>query len=206
MTEETRTDIDVWAAAHGFSPTDDQISGATPLLRMGEIGTTDDAYVGAIDGHDAWLAEFSIGSPNLTAEFGGDGVSLEAFTLFLVAVDASKWPRLTVHPSAYPDHHFFKRAFHIDHRAHTVSPEMDDRYRVISAKGIDDEQLMQLFTPDLIAWWLEQDPMISVDIEDHRKHGGYLTVAQPGLGVGESDLDRLFEQTKHVLAAIAPLT
>jgi hypothetical protein len=203
VTEESLTDIEAWARAHDFTPSDDQISGATPLLRLGELDTTDDAYKGTVDRHDAWLAEFSIGSPNLTAEFGGDGINSEAFTLFLVSVDASRWPRLTVHPSHYPDHDLIRRAFHVDHRVHTVSPVMDARYRVLAATETPDDQLDELFTPELIAWWLAQDPEISVDIERHEGQDGYLTVAHHDLGLDDSALNQLFEQTRRMLAAIS---
>jgi hypothetical protein len=203
VTEELLPDVDAWAGAHGFARSDEQISGATPLLRLGELDTTDDAYRGEIDGHFALLAEFSIGSPNLTAEFGGDGITSVAFTLFLVGVDASRWPRLTVHPSRYPDHDIIKRVLHIDHRVHTVSPEMDARYRIIAASEIPDQRLIDLFTPDLVTWWLAQSPEISVDIEDHPGDGGYLSVARAGLGIGDSGLDQLLEQTTRLLAAFA---
>jgi hypothetical protein len=204
VTEESLTDVEAWAGAHDFKPSDEQISGATPLLRLGELDTTDDAYKGTIDKHEAWLAEFSIGSPNFTADLGGDGLIEEAFTLFLVSVDASRWPRLTVHPSHYPDHDLIRRAFHVDHRVHTVSPVMDARYRVLAATETPDEQLDELFTPELIAWWLAQDPEISVDIEDHGERGGYLTVAHHGLGLDASALNQLFEQTRRMLAAFVP--
>jgi hypothetical protein len=203
VTDELQPDVDAWARAHGFAPSDEQISGATPLLRLGELDTTDDAYRGEVGGHSAFLAEFSIGSPNVTAEFGGDGISSVAFTLFLVSVDASRWPRLTVHPSHYSDHDIVKRVLHIDHRVHTISPEMDARYRVIAASATPDRQLGDLFTPDLVAWWLAQSPEISVDIEDH-PGGGYLTVAHAGLGIGDDGLDQLLGQTSRLLAAFAP--
>jgi hypothetical protein len=203
VTEELLPDIDAWASAHGFAASDAQLSGATPLLRLGELGTTDDAYEGEIGGHVAYLAEFSIGSPSMSAEFAADGIRSEAFTLFLVNVNAARWPRLTVHPSSYPDHDYVKRLLHIDHRVHTVSPEMDERYRVIAASAIPDRQLAELFTPDLVAWWLEQRPELSVDIEDHDRVG-YLSVAHAGLGIGDDGLDRLLAQTTHLLSVFAP--
>lgn len=203
MTDELLPDIDAWASAHGFAACNTQISGATPLLRLGELDTTDDAYEGEVGGQAAYLAEFSIGSPNITAEFAADGIQSEAFTLFLVNVDAARWPRLTVHPSSYPDHDILKRLLHIDHRVHTVSPEMDDRYRVIAASAIPDRQLADLFTPDLVAWWLAQSPEISVDVEDH-DGTGYLSVARAGLGIGDAGLDQLLAQTARLLGVFAP--
>jgi len=201
VTEELLPEVDAWARAHGFAPFADQIGDPTPLLRLGEFGTTDDAYRGEIAGHDAILAEYSIGSPNLTAEFGGDGMSTQGFTLFLVTLDAAAWPRLTVRPSSYPDRDFFKRVLHRDHRVHTVSPEMNDRYRVTAATGISDAQLAALFTPELVEWWVRQTPEISVDIEDHGEHGGYLSVAHAGFGIGDAALDQLLEQTTRLVAA-----
>jgi hypothetical protein len=204
VTEELEPDVEGWARAHGFAPSDDQISGTTPLLRLGELGTTDAAYRGQIDGHDAWLAEYSIGSPNVTADFGGDGVRSAGFTLFVLGVDASRWRRLTVHPSSYPDHDIVKRALHIDHRVHTISAEMDARYRIIAASAIPDAQLADLFTPELVEWWLAQSPEISVDIEDHAERGGYLSVAHAGFGIGDAGLDQLLGQTSRLLTAFAP--
>jgi hypothetical protein len=201
VAEDPLPEVDAWARAHGLSPYADQIGDPTPLLRLGEFGTTDDAYRGEIAGHDAILAEYSIGSPNLSAEFGGDGMSTQGFTLFLVMLDASRWPRLTVRPSSYPDHNFFKRVLHRDHRFHTVSPEMDDRYRVMAATDIPDAQLAALFTPQLVEWWLAQTPEISVDIEDHGEHGGYMSVAHSGFGIGDAALDQLLEQTTRLIAA-----
>jgi hypothetical protein len=204
VTDELRPDIDTWAQAHGFTQSADQISGTTPLLRLGELGTTDDAYRGEIGGRAAWLAEFSIGSPNVTADFGGDGITSEAFTLFLVKIDASRWPRLTVHPSHYPDHDVIRRVMNVDHRIHTISPEMDTRYRTIAATAVPAAQLADLFAPELIAWWLAQDPEISVDIENHSKEGGYLTVAHRGLGIGDAALDQLLQQTEHLVGVFSP--
>ena len=206
MTEELEPDVEGWARAHGFVPSTDEISGTTPLMRLGELGTTDAAYGGQIDGRDAWLAEYSIGSPDFTADLGGDGTSSSSmgFTLFVVGVDASRWPRLTVHPSRFPDHDFVKRALHIDHRVHTISAEMDGRYRVIAASAIPEAQLAELFTPELVEWWLAQSPELSVDIEDHAKHGGYLSVAHAGFGIGDAGLDQLLGQTVRLLSAFAP--
>ena len=204
MTEELEPDVEEWASAHCFVPADEQIRGTTPLMRQGGLGTTDAAYRGEIDGRDTLLAEYSIGSPSFTADFGGDGATSVGFTLFLVAVDASRWPRLTVHPSSYPDRHILKRALHIDHRVHTISAEMDARYRILAATSIPAAQLADLFTPELVEWWLAQTPEISVDIEDHAKHGGYLSVAHAGLGIGDAGLDQLLAQTARVLSAFAP--
>jgi hypothetical protein len=106
-------------------------------------------------------------------------------------------------PEPLPDHDIVKRVLHIDHRIHTISPEMDARYRVLAASAISDRQPSDLFTPDLAAWWLAQSPEISVDIEDH-PGGGYLTVAHAGLGIGDDGIDQLFGQTAGLLAAFAP--
>jgi hypothetical protein len=78
---------------------------------------------------------------------------------------------------------------------------MDDRYRVMAATDIPDAQLAALFTPQLVEWWLAQTPEISVDIEDHGEHGGYMTVAHSGFGIGDAALDQLLEQTTRLIAA-----
>ena len=73
-----------------------------------------------------------------------------------------------------------------------------------NARISPEARLDELFTPELIAWWLAQDPEISVDIEDHGERGGYLTVAHHGLGLDASALNQLFEQTRRMLAAFVP--
>src|SRR6185312_13489629 len=109
MNDEPRPDIDTWAEAHGFTPSSDQIGGTTQLLDLGMLDTTDAAYRGEVDGHEAVLAEFSVGSPDWSEAFGGWGVDSTGFTVFLLFVDASRWPRLTVHPSAFSEHDWARR-------------------------------------------------------------------------------------------------
>jgi hypothetical protein len=202
MPDETVTGIEEWASANGFAATDDQLGGATPFLRLGELVTTDSCYGGEIDGQRAWVGEVSIGSPNLSAEFGGDGISGQNFTVVLVSVDAGAWPRLTVHPSRYPDRDLLRRAVRLDHRVHTVSPAMDERYRVIAARGISDARLAGLLTADLADWWLAQDPEITVDVEDHGDDGGFLSVAREGVALGSDELAVLAGQAARLLAAL----
>ena len=154
MPDETLPGIGEWASANGFAASDDQLAGATPFLRLGELVTTDSCFRGEIAGHTAWVGEVSIGSPNLSAEFGGDGITAQSFTIVMVRLDASAWPRLTVHPSRFPDRDLLRRAVRLDHRVHTVSPAMDERYRVIAAREIPDERLAALLSSDLADWWL----------------------------------------------------
>ena len=202
---EPLPDIDTWAQAHGFTPSDDQVGGATQLLDLGILDTTDAAYRGAVDGHEAVLAEFSVGSPDWSEAFGGWGVDSTGFTVFLLFVDATRWPRLTVHPSAFSEQDWARRLLRADRRVHTSSPGMDERYRIVAARGIRDEQLEAVFTPELIEWWVSQDPEVLLDIEDHGEEGGFLTVARLGMGIGDEGLSRLQAQTARLLKAFFPV-
>ncbi len=204
MSEDPRPDIDAWAEAHGFTPSDDQIGGATQLLDLGMLDTTDAAYRGAVDGHEAVLAEFSVGSPDWSEAFGGWGVDSTGFTVFLLFVDASRWPRLTVHPSAFSEHDWARRLIRTDRRVHTSSPGMDERYRVVASRHISDEQLEAVFTPELVEWWMAQEPEVLLDIEDHGEEGGFLTVARLGMGIGVEALSTLQAQTAHLVKAFFP--
>ena len=56
--DEPRTALDTWANAHGYTPSDEQIGGATPLLRSGLIDTTDQVYRGRLEDRDVLVAEF----------------------------------------------------------------------------------------------------------------------------------------------------
>lgn len=204
MSEDPRPDIDAWAETHGFTPSDDQIGGATQLLDLGMLDTTDAAYRGAVDGHEAVLAEFSVGSPDWSEAFGGWGVDSTGFTVFLLFVDASRWPRLTVHPSAFSEHDWARRLIRADRRVHTSSPGMDERYRVVASRHISDEQLEAVFTPQLVEWWVSQEPEVLLDIEDHGEEGGFLTVARLGMGIGNEALSTLQAQTAHLVKAFFP--
>lgn len=203
MNEELQPDIQAWALANGFEVSSVDITGATPLLRAGFLDTTDDAYVGEIDGRDTVLAEFSVGSPTVGEEFGGSGTSSTEFTLFLVAVDGAAWPRMTVHPTSFSERTWTRRLLQLDHEV-SVSPEMDDRYRVIAAHKVSEEQVRALFTPDVVAWWLAQDPELFVDIEDHGEAGAYLAVAHPGLGLTDEQLAALRDRAAHLAGLFDP--
>jgi hypothetical protein len=202
MAEDIVPGIDVWARANGFAACDDQLAGATPFLRQGELVTTDSCYRGEIEGRPAWVGEISIGSPNLSAEFGGDGISAQGFTVALVRIDAGAWPRLSVHPSRFPGRDLLRRAARLDHRVHPVSPELDERYRVIAAREIPDDRLAALIGPGLADWWLAQDPEIVVDVEDHADDGGYLSVAREGVALGDAEVTALAGQAARLLAVI----
>jgi hypothetical protein len=202
--DEPLPDIDAWAQAHGFTPSDDQIGGATQLLQLGILDTTDAAYRGTVDGHEVVLAEFSVGSPDWSEAFGGGGVDSTGFTVFLLFVDASRWPRLTVHPIAFSEHDWARRLIRADRRVHTSSPGMDERYRIVASRDISDEQLEAVLTPDLIEWWVAQDPEVILDIEDHGEEGGFLTVARLGMGIGDEGLSRLQAQAARLVQAFFP--
>jgi hypothetical protein len=204
MNDEPRPDIDTWAEAHGFTPSTDQIGGTTQLLQLGMLDTTDCAYRGAVDGHEAVLAEFSLGSPDWSEAFGGWGVDSTGFTVFLMFVDASRWERLTVHPGRFSDHEWARRLLHAERRVHTTSRQMDERYRIVASRHIPADQLAAVFTPELTAWWVVQEPEVLLDIEDHGEEGGFLTVARMGMGIGDEELTTLQAQTARLLAAFFP--
>jgi hypothetical protein len=200
--DEIAPDLDSWARAHGFDPTDQQIGGATPFLSLGLMDVTYDCYQGTVAGLPAWLSEFSIGSPSASEAFGGTGVTDNQFTLLLVSVDAAAWPRLTVHPAQFSDHDWIGRLLHRDRAVQGLGDRFDDRYRVIAATSIPDQQLQELFSGGFAAWYLEQDDLV-VDVEHHGSDHDYLLVATGGVGIGGARLDALLAQTEHVLEAFA---
>lgn len=204
MDDEPRPDIDAWAEAHGFTPSTDQIGGATQLLQLGMLDTTDSAYRGEVHGHEAVLAEFSLGSPDWSEAFGGWGVDSTGFTVFLMFVDASRWERITVHPSRFSDHEWARRLLHAERRVHTTSAQMDERYRIVASRHISADQLAAVFTPELTAWWVAQEPDVLLDIEDHGEEGGFLTVARMGMGIGDKALTALQSQAARLQAAFFP--
>jgi hypothetical protein len=195
--DEIAPDIDAWARAHGFEPSDEQIGGSTPLLRMGVSDVTATAYSGPVGEHSALLSEFSIGSPGLSDAFGGSSTSSTWFTLFLFAVDASRIRRLTIHPSHYDGRDWVARLLHQDRRVDGINPALDDRYRVIASTDASDDRLAA-FLDDAFTGWLLAQTELAVDIEDHAEHGGYLMVARSGIGLSDADLDILLGQAEHV--------
>jgi hypothetical protein len=203
-TDELARDIDAWATAHGFERTDEEIAGATPLLRLGNLGVTDDAYRGTVDGREAILAEFSIGSPDLSQAFGGGGLTTAGFTLFLVGVDASRWRRLTVHPQRYGDHHWMKRLLHIDREVDGLPGAFEERYQVIASTRMPEDEVRAAFDEETVAWWLAQPTEVVMDIEDHEEHGGYLAVAHPGVFLDAAELDDLHTQAEHLARTFTP--
>ena len=198
------TDIESWAAANDFAASDEEIGGATPLLRSGLLGTTASSYRGRIDDREALLAEFSIGSPDWSEEFGGSGTTSNLFTVMLVGVDATRWPRLTVHPTAFSEHDWIRRLLRADHEVDDVSPAFEEKYRVIASRAIPADQVRGLFTPELVNWWLAQPTSLLVDVEDHDEHGGYMTVAHSGLAGSTAELDDLRAQTSHLAHLLDP--
>lgn len=202
MAEDERTDVEAWAAAHDFEPVQAEVRGSTPLLRLGEIDTTDSAHRGRIGGVEALLVEFSIGSPGTSQAFGGEGYESTNFTLFLIEVDASLWPRLTVHPRRYSDHDWVRRLFGRDRAVDGLPPEFDRLHRVIAAAGIPDRRVQELLSEELVAWWLDQDPEPILDIEQHADGRGFVSVAHAGIGTGAAALDALAAQAERLLAAV----
>jgi hypothetical protein len=196
---EPRTEMEIWAEAHGYTPTDEEIGGATPLLRSGLLDTTDQVYRGRIEDRDALLAVFSIGSPDWSEQFGGSGTDSSVFTVMLVAVDPGRWPRMTVHPRSLSDHQWLRRLVRSDREVEDVPEPLRERYRVIASTDISDEQLSVLFTDELARWWVAQPTDVIVDIEDHEEHGSYLTVAHGGIAGGPGELDDLVAQTSHLM-------
>ena len=147
-------------------------------MRQGRLGTTGAAYRGDIDRRDTLLAQYSIGSPSFT-ELRGRSGRLGGFTLFLVAVDASRWPRLTVHPSGFPDRHILKRALHIDHRIHTVPAEIDARSGSSRPRRSPPRGSPACSRPSWSSRGSPRPPENSVNIEDHAEHGSYLASPAP---------------------------
>jgi hypothetical protein len=202
--EEPRTALETWASTHGYTPSDEEIGGATPLLRSGLIDTTDQVYRGRLEDRDVLVAEFSIGSPDWSEQFGGSGTDSSVFTVMLVAVDPGRWPRLTVHPRSLSDHQWLRRLIRSDRDFDDLPEAFHDRYRVIASTDISDEQLRGLFTEELAAWWVSQPSDVLVDVEDHDEHGSFLTVAHAGVADGPGELDDLVAQTTHLMRLIDP--
>jgi hypothetical protein len=192
-------DLDAWARAHGFEPSDRRLAGETPLLRLGLVDVTMRAYDGRVRGHDALLTEFSIGSPSVLEAFGTSDVVDTWFTLFMVKVDAPQWPRLTVHPSSFAEGDWLSRLLHRDdHRVRGISPEFDDRYRARVSNGVPDEQVQRLFDVEFVDWCLSQ-PELVFDVEANVETGDSLVVAARGLGLDAGDLDLLLGRTERLV-------
>jgi hypothetical protein len=200
--DEIAPDVDGWARAHGFTPSGQQVGGATPFLRLGMMDVTDDAYQGTVGGREALLSELSIESPDASEAFGGSGGVASQFTLLLVAADAGAWPRLTLHPAHFGDHDWVGRLLRQDRAVSGLGERFDQHYRVIASTEIPDRQLHELFDQRFQDWCLQQDDLV-MDVEAHPGHGGYLMVATAGFGIGDQRLDTLLEQTEHVLEQFA---
>jgi hypothetical protein len=197
--DEPSADLDDWAHAHGFEPSDRRLAGETPLLRLGLMDVTMRAYEGRVRGHDAMLSEFSIGSPSVLEAFGTSDVVDTWFTLFMVKVAAPDWPRLTVHPANFAEGDWLTRLLHRDdHRIRGISPEFDDRYRVRVANSVPDEAVHELFDVEFVDWCLSQ-PELVFDVESNVETGDSLVVARRGLGLEDSDLDVLLQRAEHLV-------
>jgi hypothetical protein len=192
-------DLPAFAADHGFQPSDRRLAGQTPLLRLGLVDVTLQAYEGQVHGHEALLTEFAIGSPDATAMLGGMGVNDSWFTLFLISVSAPRWPRLTVHPEHYSEGDWLSRLLHRDdHRVRGISPEFDGKYKVRVSNDVSDEQVDALFSEDFIRWCLDQ-PELVFDVENDVETGDSLVVAWRGAGLPRSSLEHLLGQAEHLV-------
>jgi hypothetical protein len=199
--DEVAPDIDMWARAHEFVPSDEQIGGSTPLLRLGVSDVTATAYLGPVGDHQALLSEFSIGSPGVSDAFGGSGTGSTWFTLFLFSVDASRIQRLTIHPSDFSDRDWVGRLLRQDRRIEDINPEFDERYRVIASTEASSDLVSAFLDVGFVEWLLSQGEL-AIDIEDHDEHGGYLVVARTGIGLTDADLDTLRSQADHVASHV----
>ena len=199
---ELRPDIEQWALAHGFTPSERALRGETSLLRLGMMDMTAAAYAGAVAGRDALLAEFSIGSPSISDAFGGSGVQGSWFTLFLLDVDAAAWPRLTVQPGRFHDGDWLARLLHRDdHPVRGIGAEFDRLYHVRADRSVTDERLGRLFDADFVSWCVAQGELV-FDVEQGDT-GGHLVVARRGIGIGDEALTSLLAQAEHVAARLA---
>jgi hypothetical protein len=203
-TEQTPV-IQTWAEANGFEPSDVDIAGVTPLLRLGMMDVTADAFRGEVGERRAVLAEFSIGTPSISEGFGGSGVTGTLFTVFLLEFDAARWRRLTVHPREFGnDRNWSGRLLHRDREVEGIGNEFDERYRVIASTAISDEHLHEVFSQEFVSWYLGQDELVT-DIEDHGDDGGYLLVGREGVNLEAAELDRLRGQAERVAQHVTGL-
>ncbi len=198
MSDPAPGDLSAFAADHGFQPSDRGLAGQTPLLRLGLVDMTLQAYEGQVHGHDALLSEFAVGSPDATAMLGGMGVNDTSFTLFLISVSAPQWPRLTVHPEHYSEGDWLSRLLHRDdHRVRGISPEFDQKYKVRVSNDVSDEQVQALFSDEFVRWCLDQ-PELVFDLENDVETGDSLVVAWRGSGLPRSNLEHLLGQAEHL--------
>jgi hypothetical protein len=165
-----------WADAHGFTASERSFNGETPLLRLGTADISGVTFDGWVDGHRALLGEFFVASPNRVG-IGDSGVGETHFMVLLCDVDAPRWPRITVHPTEFSDGDWLDRLLHHDdHRMPDISPEFDRHYRLRIANSIDEDDLHELLTPELVAWIADQPEMVA-DLENNDQTGDSLVVA-----------------------------
>jgi hypothetical protein len=198
MSDQPTGDLPAFAAQHGFRPVERTLAGQTPLLRLGLVDVTLQAYEGQVHGRDALLTEFAIGSPDATAMLGGMGVNDNWFTLFLISVAAPQWPRLTVHPEHYSEGDWLTRLLHReDHRVRGISERFDQRYKVRVSDDVSDEQVHALFDEAFTRWCLDQ-PELVFDLENDVE-GDSLVVAWRGSGLAQASLEHLLGQAEHLV-------
>jgi len=200
MPDQATGELPAFAGDHGFVPSERQLAGQTPLLRLGLADVTLQAYQGQVRGHDALLTELAISSPDATAMLGGMSVNDTWFTVFLIPVSAPQWPRLTVHPEHYSEGDWLTRLLHReDHRVRGISPEFDGRYRVRVSNDVSDDQVRALFTDEFVRWCLDQ-PELVFDLENDVETGDSLVVAWRGAGLPRARLEQLLGQAEHLVS------
>ncbi|MGN6380769.1 MAG: hypothetical protein ACTHNU_17595 [Gaiellales bacterium] len=199
--QELSLDIDDFASELGFEPSDRSLAGETPFLRLGMVDFSGRTYEGVLDGREALLAEYSIGSPGASEAFGGSGVSDTWFTLFRVKVEAPEWPRLTIHPREFSEG-WATRLFHRDdYRLRGFSERFDEHYRVRAAKDVPEEQVRDLIGEGFVAWYLDQGELV-FDVESNVETGDSVVVARRGLGLERAELARLLDETRRLIDLI----
>jgi hypothetical protein len=201
--DEIAPDIDAWATAHGFAAAEWAPPGRTPLLREGVFDVAGSSYTGAVDGRDALLAEFSIGSPGASEVIGGGGVDSDWFTLFLVSIGDTGYRRLTIHPHDIGDRDWWNRLLGRDSRRETGDEAFDERHQVIASSDLDDARCDELIGSlgDVLAG----SPDLMIEVEHDADSGvTSLLVALPGIGIGDERLSALQAACERALAVIDP--
>ena len=61
------TTLALWAAAHGFAPSERKLEGETPLLRQGLVDVATDVHEGELDGRPARIFALYVDAPGAAA-------------------------------------------------------------------------------------------------------------------------------------------
>jgi hypothetical protein len=193
------TTLALWAAAHGFAPSERKLEGETPLLRQGLVDVATDVHEGELDGRPARIFALYVDAPGAPL-FGDTGTTTAPFTVLLVEVDAPSWPRVTIHPAEFPEDNWLTRLLrHDDRRVGDISQAFDERFRLRVAHSTPKDAVDRLVSSELTAWCLDQSSLI-FDLENNVDTGDSLVVAAPGDDPDEAALDRLAEQAQWLAA------